>query len=78
MLCLSGFKLYSRWVPLPYFSAILLSLKSMERSLTKRNFLVSKQMIFLLKMSVNRNGEKLTASNRQAKISTVNRILTSR
>ena len=33
----------------PYFSAILLSLKSMERSLTNRNFLFSKQMIFLLK-----------------------------
>ena len=61
----------------PYFSAVLLSLKSMERSLTNRNFLFSKQMIFLLKMSVNRNGEKLIASRRQAKISTVNRIFTS-
>ena len=61
----------------PYFSAILLSLKSMERSLTNRNFLFSKQMIFLLKMPVNRNGEKLIASRRQAKISTVNLFFTS-
>ena len=61
----------------PYFRAILLSLKSMERSLTNRNFLFSKQMIFLLKMSVNRNGKKLIASRRQAKISTVNRFCTS-
>lgn len=54
----------------PYFSAILLSLKLMERSLTNRiNFLFSKQKIFLLKMSVDLNGEKLIASHRQAKIS---------
>ena len=54
-----------------YFSAILLSLKLMERSLTNRNFLFSKQMIFFLKTSVDLNGEKLIAivSHRQAKIS---------
>ena len=53
----------------PYFSAILLSLKSMERSSTNRNFSFSKQMIFLLKMSIDLNGQKLIASHRQAKIS---------